>query len=73
MHANDIKTPKIEVKEIQTKTILTLKPYIKKAWVDQMNWIEVMQRPDLLERYKDFFQEREYEKTMPAAPKSLQL
>jgi DNA repair photolyase len=37
-----------------------LKPHIKRAWVDEMNWKEVNTKPELLETYKDFFQEPSY-------------
>ncbi len=32
-----------------------LKPYVNKLWVGSMNYPEINNRPDLLEKYKDFF------------------
>ncbi len=32
-----------------------LKPYVNKLWVGTMNYPEINNRPDLLEKYKDFF------------------
>jgi DNA repair photolyase len=40
--------------------IATLKPYISHAWVDEMNWKEVNNRPWLLDKYKEFFGEPQY-------------
>ncbi len=39
-----------------------LKAYVCHAWVDEMNWKEVNNRPYLLEKYKDFFAEPGYSK-----------
>jgi hypothetical protein len=40
--------------------VAKLKPYISHAWVDEMNWKEVNNRPWLLEKYADFFAEPGY-------------
>lgn len=37
-----------------------LKPYVTHAWVDEMNWLEVMNKPELLEKYSDFFAQPGY-------------
>lgn len=42
--------------------VAMLKPYLSHAWVDEMNWKEVNNRPYLLEKYKDFFAEPGYSK-----------
>jgi DNA repair photolyase len=42
------------------KFVAALKPYIAHAWVDEMNWKEVNNRPWLLDKYKDFFAEPQY-------------
>jgi DNA repair photolyase len=40
--------------------VATLKPYLSHAWVDEMNWKEVNNRPYLLEKYQEFFAEPGY-------------
>jgi DNA repair photolyase len=37
-------------------------PYTTKVWVDTMNWLEVMRKPVLLDKYKNFFHEERYER-----------
>lgn len=37
-------------------------PYTSKVWVDTMNWLEVMRKPALLDKYKEFFQQNRYER-----------
>jgi DNA repair photolyase len=37
-----------------------LKPYVSHAWVDEMNWLEVMNRPELLKKYESFFAQPGY-------------
>lgn len=32
-------------------------PWAKKVWVDEIRWLEVMSKPELLEKYAEFFQE----------------
>jgi DNA repair photolyase len=44
------------------RLVALVKPHVSKAWVDQMSWIEVNNQPQLLEEYKDFFAEPNYEK-----------
>jgi len=39
-------------------------PYVKRAWIDKMNWPEVNTRPDLLEKYQDFFAKNNYDYTI---------
>lgn len=39
-----------------------LKPHLTHAWVDEMNWKEVNNRPYLLDKYKDFFADPQYSK-----------
>ena len=43
------------------RLVALLKPYVSRAWVDQMNWIEVNNQPQLLEEYKTFFANPHYE------------
>lgn len=40
--------------------VAKLKPHIARAWVDEMNWKEVNNRPWLLDKYKEFFSEPHY-------------
>lgn len=40
--------------------VAALKPYLSHAWVEEMNWKEVNNRPWLLDKYKDFFAEPNY-------------
>lgn len=35
-------------------------PWTTRAWVDEIRWLEVMQKPELLEKYKDFFEEEKH-------------
>lgn len=42
--------------------VAALKPYLSHAWVDEMNWKEVNNRPWLLEKYQHFFAEPAYTK-----------
>jgi DNA repair photolyase len=37
-----------------------IKPYVRTAWCDQMNWIEVNNQPQLLEKYSAFFEQKNY-------------
>jgi len=39
-----------------------IKPYVRRAWIDQMNWTEVNNQPALLEEYKNFFARENYER-----------
>lgn len=38
-----------------------LAPYVDKVWTQNINWTDVMQRPHLLEKYKDWFDEHRHE------------
>jgi DNA repair photolyase len=40
--------------------IALLKPHINKAWVNEMNWLEVMNKPELLQKYEQFFAQPGY-------------
>ena len=37
-----------------------VQPHVKKIWIGGMNYLEINNRPHLLEKYKSFFEERYY-------------
>jgi DNA repair photolyase len=39
-----------------------LSPYVKRGWVDQMNWLEINNKPQLLKEYADFFAPANYDR-----------
>lgn len=41
-----------------------IEPYVGRVWLDQMRYLKANNRPDLLEKYKDFFEENNYEKVI---------
>jgi DNA repair photolyase len=41
-----------------------LSPYIDRAWVDAMRWIDVNTKPQLLAKYKDFFEPANHERVV---------
>jgi DNA repair photolyase len=44
------------------KLVAAIRPYIKKVWLDQMRYPEINTRKQLLEEYKEFFAEDNYQK-----------
>ena len=46
------------------RLISLVAPYVTKVWIDTMRWVEVNTHPELLEQYKDFFEQRNYETTV---------
>jgi DNA repair photolyase len=46
------------------RLVRLLKPYVSRAWIDEMHYPEVNTRPYLLEKYVDFFQPRNYRSTI---------
>lgn len=48
-----------------------LSPLVNKAWVAEMNWLEVMNKPELLEKYKEFFAQPHYGRVASRLRKSL--
>jgi len=46
------------------RLIALLKPYVAKAWVDEMRWPEINTRPALLDKYADFFEKKHYQVTI---------
>jgi DNA repair photolyase len=51
--------------------VAMIKPYVKTAWVDQMNWLEVNRSPDLLQKYAEFFDKKNYQQKIIALEKAL--
>lgn len=43
------------------RLVRLIKPYVDKVWTQNLNYAEVMQRPHLLEKYKDWFNEHQHE------------
>jgi len=41
-----------------------ISPYTKCAWIGQMNYLEINNRPDLLQKYSDFFTRQNYQATI---------
>lgn len=39
------------------RIVRLISPYMDRIWIDEMRWREVNNRPDLIEKYKDFFKE----------------
>ncbi|HEY9678292.1 MAG TPA: radical SAM protein [Drouetiella sp.] len=46
------------------RLISLVAPYVSKVWIDTMRWTEVNTHPELLEKYKEFFEQRNYEATV---------
>ncbi len=46
------------------RLISLVAPYVSKVWIDTMRWTEVNTHPELLEKYKEFFQQKNYEATV---------
>lgn len=46
------------------RLISLVAPYVTKVWIDTMRWTEVNTHPELLEKYKEFFAQRNYEATV---------
>lgn len=46
------------------RLISLVAPYVSKVWIDTMRWVEVNTHPELLEKYKDFFEQQKYEATV---------
>jgi hypothetical protein len=44
------------------RLVSMLKPHVQRAWVDQMNWIEVNNQPQLLQEYAQFFSSDNYDR-----------
>jgi DNA repair photolyase len=43
------------------RLVQSLAPFTSKVWVGTMNWLEVMRSPELLLKYKSFFESEKYE------------
>ena len=41
-----------------------IKPFVNKIWLDEMRYLEVNNRPDLLEEHKQFFEKDNYRRTI---------
>jgi DNA repair photolyase len=37
-----------------------ISPWTNRAWIDEIRWLEVMQKPELLEKYADWFREENH-------------
>lgn len=48
-----------------------IKPYVSKAWVDQMNWLEINNKPQLLQEYAAFFEPENYKLTCERIKRAL--
>ncbi len=46
------------------RLISLVAPYVSKVWIDTMRWTEVNTHPQLLEKYKEFFEQKNYEATV---------
>lgn len=46
------------------RLVTLLRPHVEVVWIDTMNWLEVMSKPELLEKYSHFFAEESYRKTI---------
>lgn len=46
------------------KLIEQISPYVDKIWLDEMRYLEVNNRPDLLEEHRDFFARENYRRTI---------
>ncbi len=45
------------------KLVNSISPFTPRVWVDTMNWLEVMRRPELLKKYESFFETESYNNT----------
>ena len=52
------------------RLVQLVSPYVQKIWTGQMNYLDINNRPYLLEKYKDFFEENNYACVMAAIGKS---
>jgi DNA repair photolyase len=43
------------------RLVQSIAPFTSRVWVDTMNWLEVMRSPELLLKYKSFFESEKYE------------
>lgn len=43
------------------KLVSYLKPYVHKAWLDEMRWPDINTKPHLLEKYHSFFEPKHYQ------------
>lgn len=43
------------------RMVRLITPYMDRIWIDEMRWREVNNRPDLIEKYKDFFKEQNHQ------------
>jgi DNA repair photolyase len=50
-----------------------LSDHVDKVWIDQMHWMEVNTRPQLLEKYEEFFQTNNYNNAVKALQESFKL
>lgn len=46
------------------RLVAMLKPYVDQIWIDQMNYPEINNKPQLLQKYKDFFEPKNYKSTI---------
>ena len=44
------------------RLVQSIAPFTSRVWVDTMNWLEVMRSPELLQKYKLFFESETYER-----------
>jgi DNA repair photolyase len=44
------------------RLVRSIAPFTSSVWVDTMNWLEVMRSPELLLKYKSFFESEKYER-----------
>jgi DNA repair photolyase len=49
-----------------------LKPYVEHIWIDEMNYPEINNKPELLQKYKGFFETKSYRRTIESIRKSFQ-
>ncbi len=46
------------------KLVEAISPYVQKAWLDQMHYLDTNTRKELLDEYKDFFEPEHYQKAV---------
>ena len=46
------------------RLVSLIKPYVQRIWIDGMNWREVNNKPELLDKYKSFFDQSHYAQTI---------
>jgi DNA repair photolyase len=42
------------------RLVRLVQPYTSRVWVDTMHWLDVMRKPQLLQKYSSFFEEKNY-------------